>query len=283
MPPPPPPRVGCVVSFRHEQRHFVEHVLRETSKFSAATVVVYAVPGPGADCGNVFHDTLQRVKEQFPTVKFTPHNPHAQLESWHALADAPELNNRWQYWPNRARWEGVQALGGDDCAYVMFLEADEVPEGDRVKAFLARALAAPTNLTPAIRFASWSYMREPTLRYRGVEETVVLVPRHRVASRDAVVLCEGGRPDLAAPPVSRSVTDGSPAPMFHSYAFVGTPRDMVQTVRMWATVGRRTRERDWNSSVLEELSRPIVPGHVDVILGRMYESVHNKFGVVLVQ
>jgi hypothetical protein len=259
------PAVGTVVSYCSLERHFLEHVLRETSKFSMHTVVVYA--DKLYDGSPETHDDLVRIKELFPHISFVGYS----IDPVDELIDAPELNNRAAYWHNRARCE---------CQYVLFLDGDEVPEGDRVAAFVKAALApAPSALTPAIKFANWWYLREPTLRYRGVEDSVVLVPRARVAARDAVMLCEEERNNLAAPPVSRSVTDGSPSPMFHHYSWVRTPQDMIRKVRLWS----HRRDRDWESAVREELSRPIVPGHVDVIFGRNYETVDNKFGIVLGQ
>lgn len=265
------PPVGCVVSYCTLERHFLEHVLRETSKFSRHTVVVYA--DKLYDSSPQTHDELVRVKQLFPDVSFVQYT----IDPVDELIDAPELRNRQAYWPNRARWEGLAALR-EECKYVLFMDGDEVPEGDRVAAFLRKSLAPlPGNHTPAIKFANWWYMREPTLRYRGIEDSIVLVPRSRVATRDAVMLCEEERNDLAAPPVSRSVTDGSPAPMFHHYSWVRTPEDMIRKVRLWS----HRSDRDWESAVLEELSRPIVPGHMDVIFGRMYETVDNTFGIVV--
>jgi hypothetical protein len=268
---PAPAVVGCVVSYCSMERHFLEHLLRETSKFSEHTVVVYA--DKLYDGTPETHDDLVRVKELFQDVTFVQY----RIDPVDELIDAPELRNRQAYWPNRARWEGLAALN-PSCQYVLFMDADEVPEGDRVAAFIKRALAPrPDHTTPGLKFANWWYMREPTLRYRGIEDSIPLVPRFRVATRDAVLLCEDERNDLAAPPVSRSVTDGSPSPMFHHYSWVRTPEDLVKKVQVWS----HRRDRDWVSAVRQELSRPIVPGHVDVIFGRNYEQVPNAFGIVI--
>lgn len=264
-------KIGCVVSYCSLERHFLKHTLRECSKFASHIVVSYADKLYDLTPDNQHNDQLVRIKEDFPHVTFVQYT----IDKIDELIDAPELNNRAVYWHNRARWEGLRVLN-PECQYVMFMDADEVPEGDRVKNFL-KGTQAPDPLTPAVKFANWWYMREPTLRFRGIEDSVVMVPRTRVATRDSVVLCESERNNLADAPVVRNVSDGGSSPMFHHFSWVRTPEDLVRKVQLW---GHRN-DRDWETAVRTELARPIQPGHVDVIFGRMYDIVDNKFGITV--
>jgi hypothetical protein len=263
-------RVGCVVSYCDLERHFLRHTVRESAKFAHHVVVV--------SCDALFDgtpqdsDELQSIKSEFShadDVTFVT----VHIDPVDELIDAPELTRRTAYWHNRMRWEGVRVLR-PECDYVMFLDADEVPEGDRVATWL-RTLPAPTPESPAIKCANYWYLREPTLRSRHMEDSVALVPRHRVRDRDAVMLCNQERNDLAHEPVLRSVTDGRSAPMFHHFSWVRTPEDLVRKVRLWG----HKDDRDWETAVRAELRRPIVPGHHDLIFGRGYDIVPSPFGI----
>lgn len=263
--------VGTVVSYCDMERHFLRHAVREALKFSRHVVVV--------SCDAMFDgtpqdaDELQRVKSEFCAADVTFVQVH--IDPVDELIDAPELMRRPAYWNNRMRWEGVRVLR-PECDYVLFMDADEVAEGERVAAYV-RAMPAATPGAPAIKFANYWYLREPTLRSRQIEDSVTLVPRHRVLDRDAVMLCDQERDALAHEPVLRSVTDGRPAPMFHHFSWVRTPEDLVRKVRLWS----HRDDRDWETAVRAELRRPIEPGHHDVIFGRGYEIVASPFDIPL--
>ena len=244
-------------------------MLRECSKFARHVVVAYA---------DKLHDgtpedleELHRVKPMFPHVTFVQYHINPVDE----LMEEPELTRRTAYWCNRSRWEALAALD-PACEYVLVLDADEVPEGDRMKAFVQQ-LDTPAQDTPALKLANYWYMREPTLRLGGIEDSAVLVPRHRLISRDAVMLCNQERNDLAYEPVVRQVTDGTPRPMIHHYSWVRTPDNLLKKVQVWS----HCDDRDWVSAVRHELTRPILPGHTDVIFGRQYDTVPDPFGIVL--
>ena len=261
--------VGVAVSYCSLEAPFLRHVLRECLKFAAHVVVGYC-----ATLHNGAPDDLtelHRAKEAFPDVTFVEY----AVDRVDELMDAPSLANRAAYWPNRARWECVKALR-DECDWVLFLDADEVPEGERMAAFV-RQLPAPHADAPALKLANYWYLRSPTLRYRGIEDSAVLAPRHRVRTRDAVVLCEQERNDLAREPVLRSVSDGHPTPMIHHFSWVRSPEDLVTKVRGWSHRG----DRDWEAAVRQELARPITSNHVDVIFGRAYDTVPAPFGITV--
>lgn len=264
-------RVGVVVSYCSLEAPFLEHVLRETLKFAARVVVSYSA---------TLHDgtpddlqALHRAKAAFPGVVWVEY----VVDRVDELMEGAALSRPSAYWPNRARWEGVHALRSADCQYVMFLDADEVPEGDRMAAFVSGLAAAPDSSTPAIKLANYWYFRSPKLRSRGIEDSVVLVPRDRVSSREAVVLCDQERNDLAREPVLRGVTDARPSPMIHHFSWVRRPEDLLKKVRVWGHAG----DRDWAPLVREELARPIAPGHVDVIFGRQYDLVDPPFDIAV--
>jgi hypothetical protein len=268
------PRVGCTVVYSALERHFLEHVVRESVKFAYHVVVAYS--DKLFDNTPQDHTEVDRVRQLFAgsNVSWVQY----KLDPVDELMDAPSLKRREAYWNNRARWEALRVLD-PSCEFVVITDADEVPEGDRMKRFVSANLPdIPGPDYPAMKLANYWYMRQPTLRSRVIEDSVVLVPRHRVTSRDSVMLCDQERNDLAYEPVLRRVADGGPTPMYHHYSWVRAPEDLIKKVRTWS----HREDRNWEEVVNEELRRPIQHvGHVDVILHRTCDVVPGKFGIVM--
>lgn len=249
--------VAAVVCYSHLERDFLGAVLRECRHFAREVVVVY---------GSRYFDLTpqpppaEHVVRAFPDVKFLQHDTH----------DHPGMRNRAAYWINSMRWAGVQASTSET---VLFLDADEVPEGRRVAAFLA---AHPPGSLPPLKFANWWYMRHPWLRCEAVEDSIILVPRAGLTA--ALVLgAEAERDSLVGGAPRRRVVDGARTPMFHHYSWVRSADDLRRKVATWG----HAEDRDWLTPLNAELGTPVrreSGHHTDAIFGRRYTVVEPYAG-----
>ena len=260
--------VGCVITACTLDHAFLPWTVTECLEFAGTVVVAYGdrlVDGQPGDEGG--HGALQAAKHAFrarPEVRFVQY----AVDPVDELIDAPELRARGMYWPNRARWEGVAALPAG-VRHVMFLDADEVPEGRRMREFLT---ARPPGPATALRFAAYWYFRLPVLRCRELDvDAVTLVPWERACERDAVMLCERGRAGLAGEDATRHVTGLDPAPLVHHYKWVRSAEGLLAKARLM----HPRLERAWRL----ELQSPDAdrPGRRDAVFGNIYQIVPSRF------
>lgn len=261
------PTVAAVINYCHLERAFLPHVLRECRHFADRIVVVGGDKYTDGQAQPPIDDAVMR--EFDGDVTFIRYE--VDIEA--ARHDRPGLRNRNAYWCNTSRWLGCEATGDTD--YVLFLDADEVPEGERFAAFVrtmpAGAAAADA---PHLKLANWWYFRYPWLRSLAVEDSIVLVPRAWL-TRDRVLCSDDERDSLVDPPrVRRRVVDDSRQPMFHHYSWVRTPADLYRKVRVWS----HKDDLDWSAGLDRELAIPIDDRtgarYRDTMFGKTYVVVH---------
>lgn len=267
------PTVTAVVSYSHMERAFLPHVLRECGRFARGVVVVY---------GDKYTDgTLQPppdagVVQDFPDVQFRQYIVEPP-GTRHAL---PMLHRQNAYWMNVARYIGWAVAPETD--YVLFLDADEVPEGERFAAFLAAMPSGDAAAdAPHLKLANWWYFRYPWLRSPWVEDSVVMVPRASLTA-DRILCASQERDDLVDPArVRRRVVDQSRTPMFHHYSWVRTREDLYRKVRTWS----HKDDADWAAALDRDLASPVDhrPGATrrDPVHDRQLVVVQPHFDITL--
>lgn len=113
------PDISTVISYCSLDERFLEKCILQAGAFSKEVIVVSAdhrFNGVPED-----RRILDELQSRYPLVRFielkwTPHD------------DA-------RYWHNAMRWAGKEAAS---TPWIMFLDADEIPEGERMRAFLAQ-------------------------------------------------------------------------------------------------------------------------------------------------
>jgi hypothetical protein len=171
-------------------------------------------------------------------------------------------------------WHSCSRLIG--CAFVepfiegvLFLDADEIPEGEKFAEWLN---SCGYHQHTVIRFANYWYFREPTNRALTLHDSIVLARKKALTpelilqneERDALY-------DLLPGPKRRQVTGGDGAPMFHHYSWVRTHEEMIKKVQSWSRKG----ECNWIELVNQEFSGPM--RETDFVYGYKYESVQPRF------
>lgn len=263
-----------VVSYSSNERCFVRPLLEQCLKFSDDVVVAY---------GSHFYDGtpedmrhIQELREAYTPlgVSFAMYRVDAGTE-----AGRPGVRERpTAYWHNLSRWTGLQA-SRKDTSFVFLIDADEIPEGDRVRDWLATARLDPTR---CYKNACYWYFKQPVHQATTLEDSILLVPRKLVSDPTNVFgdMERDHTVDRSGTPPVRMVKGSDGQPMWHHFSWVRSREGMMRKVRTWAHAndafhGDRVDVDAMVASVFAN------DGVNDVVHGYDYRTVHNTFGVRL--
>ncbi len=136
----------------------------------------------------------------------------------------------------------------DDIEYLLFIDADEIIEGDRFQQFLNAADIEQYNV---VSFANYYYFRDVRFRAKALEDSILLV--RKTALTPAVILHEHDRfgiIKLTPGDKIRGVLGLDNKPLAHHYSWVRTKDEMLTKVR---TFGHKA-DLDWVSLIEEEFT-----------------------------
>jgi hypothetical protein len=243
------PPLATVVSYCSNERNLIDALLRNALEFSDR---VYVSVGTRLYTGEPESaDHIDALRRAHPEVTFLWYDVDPS-----DLSDPIRLHNR-------ARTVGVdeaKAELGGDC-WVLMLDGDEVPEGARVREWLAAALPA---LTPdvIVKLANYWLFLDPRVVADAHEDSVMLAHASALTSdalshpreRDGVYQAQPRSTRL-----QRGVTGLDGKPMFWHFSWVRRSRDALKAkVRNW---GHR-HDRDWASLIdaaFDDLDRGVFP------------------------
>lgn len=250
--------VATVVNFCSNERRFLQATLQQATLFSRQVIVPV--------CDHFFDGTLEnralleQIYAAFPDCLFIeyPYIPHKIPKSvWKKIDPA-------HFWHSFSRWLATHFLD-EEIESVLFLDADEVPDGKRFAEWLD---CSDYMHHTALKLANYWYFREACHQALRFEDSVILVQKRALEKeivlhpeeRDAIY-------NLLPGPKRRHVTGSDGAPMFHHYSWVRTEEEMLKKVGSWGHKG----DREWVSLVREEFATPF--RGIDFVHGYSYQSV----------
>lgn len=179
------------------------------------------------------------------------------------------------YWCNLARWLGIQALP-EAVDWVLFLDADEVPEGERVRDWMARVSLKEGHI---YKLANYWYFKDVRNQAAVHEDSILLAPRSILNEgsvfhddeRDGIIKVSGA-------PQERMVMGTDGRPMFHHYSWVRTKDGLAKKLRTWA-------HRD---DIFKGADVDAIVGYIykneevnDIVHNYPYNRVENLFGITI--
>lgn len=261
--------LGIVISYCSNDRIFVDALLRECQAIGARQIVL--------SVGNHHYDMtpedighVEDLARKYPSVTFVLY-PVVAIDD----AQNPMKNRKLAYWHNMARIQACKQLV-PEIEWVLFLDADEIPEGERFKDWYMATRA--TRLQKIYKLANYYYFRDPILQATSYEDSVMLVPR--AACCYPILMNElerDGIPYLTGLQCERNVVhQNTQLPMFHHFSWVRTKEAMMRKVKNWA----HKDDTDWEAKIHEEFSKDFdVETDVDFVHGYKYIRVPNWFGI----
>lgn len=255
-------RAGTVVNFCTNEIRFIGEVLRQALQFSRHITVPIAshfFDGTPED-----RNLLERLYGAFPTCLFIeyPFIPD-QIPPYLFKAVRPEA-----FWHSLSRLIGASFLERE-VDLVFFLDADEVADGARVRAWLEQGGFADHE---AVRLSNYWYFRDPSLRAKMVEDSIVAIQRKALTAN--LLLHDGERSALyegVQGKKRRFAMGCDGTPLFHHFSWVRTREEMLKKVRCWS----HRKDRDWESLVEREFERPFQG--VDFVHGYSFDTVDHTF------
>jgi len=209
---------------------------------------------------------LDQIYAAFPSCLFIeyPFVPHKIPKKIWKKVDAAH------FWHSLSRLIGYTFVK-EESETVLFLDADEVPDGKRFAQWLENSDYMHHT---ALKLSNYWYFREPCNQALKYEDSVVLVQKWALESdlllsqeeRDAIY-------NLLPGPKRRNVTGVDGNPMFHHYSWVRTQEEMLKKVSAWG----HKKDRPWAELVYEEFSAPFKG--TDFVHGYSYKSVKPFFEI----
>lgn len=222
--------LGIVINFCSNERPFINSLLDQCSLFSQNIVVSYGSHMYDGTPENLF-EFITFMKFKYPFVKFIEYNvdltiPHQQLKG--------VKNRPTAYWCNLARWQGIEYLRStnQDIDWFLFLDADEIPEGNVFKTWLD---ISQLDKRYIYKFANYWYFKLPVFQAAQHEDSILLV--HDDYLDEKAVFHDDERDGIIKViniPQKRMVKSKDNLPMFHHFSWVRTRDGIAKKLKTWA-------------------------------------------------
>lgn len=258
--------IATIVNFCSNESRFIRATLEQAHLFSHQVIV--------SVCDHFFdgipenRPLLEQIYAAFPQCLFIeyPYLPKKIPKKMWKKVDPSH------FWHSFSRLIGVAYLQ-EEVETVLFLDADEVPDGRRFAEWLDSSDYVHHT---TLKLANYWYFREPIHQALHFEDSIVLVQKRALEKeillhqeeRDAIY-------NLLPGPKRRHVTGCDGAPMFHHYSWVRTQEEMLKKVKAWGHKG----DRDWVSLVEQEFTGPFKG--TDFVHGYSYQLVEPSFNIRL--
>lgn len=258
------PPVATVVNFCTNEKRYLKPCLEEALKFSRQVIVCLS--------DHFFDGTLED-RELLETIYST--FPECQFVEYPFIpAEIPQTVFKnidpAHFWHSLSRLIGVKFLD-EDIESVLFLDADEIVEGEKFKSWL---LSSDYHEHTVIKLANFWYFRLPEYQALQWEDSPVLVQRRAVTPEMLLATEEREAIYASLPgPKKRMVAGPDGVPMVHHYSWVRTEEEMLKKVRSWG----HKKDRDWESLVKKEFASPFQG--TDFVHSYTFRTVSSPFEI----
>ena len=264
-------KIGSIIITNSDDFHFLKASLSQIIPLCQDIVIAI-----GSKLWNEEEDDMQKIQafktqyERIPNVKFVTYQVPEDKVQFMASQVTPAM-----YWEAHARWVALQALD-TSCEYILFLDADEVVDGDLFSQWLDTGIYKTMGV---MKLANYWYWRTPTLRARDyIEDSVVFIRRD--AFNPFMLFSNLGRHGMfnnsKSAQKARAVRDQYNRVMVHHYSWVRNKEAMMRKVKNW---GHRDDKTNWIELVEQEFTIPITENHTDFLKGLSYDIVPDAFDI----
>lgn len=260
------PTVATIINFCTNEARFLKACIEQCRFFSDQIIIALS---------DHFHDgslenrsLLETIYAAFPDCLFVEY-PFAEKRIPKRVF---RTISRDHFWHSVSRAIGAQFIK-PEIEWVLFLDADEIPEGENVLGFLKEKLSCNV-----YKFANYWYFREPSFRAEQWEDSIVFAKSSELSL--SVLLKDEERNaifDLLPGPKRRKTLGENGWPMFHHFSWVRTKEEMLGKVRKW---GHRS-ERNWEALVEKEFAEPF--SGKDFLHGYRYQTLPPRFDLSMGQ
>jgi hypothetical protein len=254
--------VAVIINFCTNESLFLKDCIEQSLLFARQVIVPV--------CDHFFdgkpenRSLLDQIYQSFPGCRFIEY-PFVPKQIPKQIFKTVDPSH---FWHSLSRLIGCRYLH-DEIDTVLFLDADEIPDGNRFAEWLA---CSDYTLHTILKMANYWYFREARFQAEKWEDSIVLAQKKALTPH--LLLHQDEREamyDSLPHPKRRNVVGVDGRPMFHHYSWVRSEEDMLRKVRAW---GHR-QDRDWEALVKKEFQRPFQG--VDFVHGYRFQTVSPAF------
>ena len=240
--------VSVVISYCSNDKCFIKPLIEQWKVFSDEIIVV--------SCSHYFNGHKDNQLEDLSPLGVT-HFIFGYL---------PEKDIKYHH--NYARLKGLELSHNE---FVLFLDADEIPDGNLMNNYLKEA---DLKYNSIINFKCHWYFREPVYRARRNEMCGLLAHRSLLTENLFFTPLERWSYKLYNIP-SIENADYNGLVIMHHFSWVKTKLQMLQKVSSWG----HHSDKNWNELIEKEFDREF--NGYDFVHGYNFEHVINQFNIEL--
>jgi len=245
--------IATIIQYSTNDYKFLKYCINETKKFSKQVIVTVSdhfFDGTPEDRGKLEKSYEENEDIIFVEFKYDHHKPIPFI----------------RYWFCYSKLMGLSKLE-DNIEYILFLDTDEIIEGDRFLDWLNHFNYKDYN---AIELASYWYFRETKFRALTTQNQGLLVKRKIINEKFIMHPWLRYGMFIITPGKKLSKVVGlDDKPLVHHYSWVRTKEEMLKKVTTW---GHR-KDKNWIPLVKRELQREFTENSTDFIWGYKYKIV----------
>ncbi len=263
--------LNIIVNYCSNEKPFIVPLLQQCRLVLNAQVIV-SIGTHMYDMTPEDSTLIAELQTQFPEVHFI----------WYSVDTAcplpprnPLLQRPNAYWHNIARITGWNHARKTNDDWVLFLDADEIPDGPRLHHWVQTVLPLlPTDF--AYKLGNYWYFREPIYQATILEDSPVLIHTSRLSTQ--VLMTDHERDGILAASHTkciRHVVDQDKVPMIHHFSWVRSKDSLLKKIRTWG----HQHDMDWTYLIEKEFAGTF--SGKDFVHGYTYMTVPNVFNIVV--
>jgi hypothetical protein len=254
--------ITTVINYCTNDYRYLQKSIEEASKFSRQILVPV--------CDHFFDGTeenrevLRCSYQRNPSVLFVEFAYlFDRLYSRFIRADPSDLH--WpKYWHSTARY-AASFFVDPKTEYVLFLDVDEIADGDRFLEWLGRF---PYRDYDGLRLLSYYYFRDASFRAKQFQNQVLFMKKKAIVRELMIHPWERKGMFLSIEGKKRENMPGiDQRPLFHHYSWVKTKEESLKKGACWG----HSREKKWVEIIENEFTNPIFKS--DFMFQLEYETV----------
>jgi len=242
--------ISTVINFSTLETKFFHSLIKEVSLFCDDIIIVAYDHFFNGDKENI--ELMDELKLKYSQLRWIIH-------PWDS-----SKNNK--FWHNNARWLGLEKSKYDR---ILFLDADEIPDGYLMKRWLQYE---PLHEHPLHMFSCYWYFREPQYQAKTTEGCGLLVDRTQVQKE--MFFTDRERWFFQIYPIKiKGYCSLNKNIILNHFSWVRTKEEMLTKVKSWA----HKSDRDWIGCVENEFKQDF--SGKDFVHGYSYNTVLNIFDI----
>jgi len=264
------PKIAVVISTCSNEKQFFDKLIEQCRIFASQIIV---------SLGSSLHDGSYETEEAEYIQYLTQNETYRDIlfvnyEVTKIIEYNPLKRRPQAFWANIARMAGAMNIN-EDIDWIMFIDGDEIPEGDIFKTWLENTVL---DQNCSYKFANYWYFRDVIYQADQWEDSILMVPRKPFLDKETnMVLMQDDERDAIAVYFNciRNVLSKEGKPMFHHFSWARTKKQILKKIQTW---GHRD-DKNWIELVEEMWSKPF-DGR-DCVHNYNYTIVPNVFSLLL--